>query len=85
LYANLISPMRATYTVHLLLLDLTIPIIFGEGYKLCSSSSCCFLKPPVTSSLLGPYIHLSTLFVNALRLCSSVNKRPRFTSIKNNR
>jgi hypothetical protein len=33
-------------------------------YKLCSSSLCSFLQPPVTSSLLGPNILLSTLFSN---------------------
>jgi hypothetical protein len=28
------------------------------------STSCSFLHPPVTSSLLGPYILLNTLFSN---------------------
>jgi hypothetical protein len=36
--------------------------IFGEEYKLCSSSLCSFLWPPVTSSLTGQNILLSTLF-----------------------
>jgi hypothetical protein len=46
--------------------------ILGEEYKPCSSSLCNFLQPPVTSSLLGPNIFLSTLFSNTLNLCSSL-------------
>jgi hypothetical protein len=38
--------------------------IFGEEYKLWSSS-CSFLQPPVTSSVFGPNI-LSPLFLNTL-------------------
>jgi hypothetical protein len=34
-----------------------------------------FLQRPVTSSLLGPNIHLSTLFPNTINLCSSLNVR----------
>jgi uncharacterized membrane protein len=49
--------------------------ILGEEYKPCSSSLCSFLQPPVTSSLLGPYILLSTLFSNTLNLCSSLKER----------
>jgi hypothetical protein len=36
---------------------------------------CNFLHCPVTSSLLGPNILLSTLFSNTLSLCSSLNVR----------
>ena len=32
-----------------------------------------FLHSPVTSSLLGPHIPISTLFLNTLSLCSSLN------------
>jgi hypothetical protein len=39
---------------------LFILIIFGKEYKLCSSSLCTFLQPPVTSSLFGLNILLST-------------------------
>jgi hypothetical protein len=38
LYAFLVSPMRATCPVHLILLDLTILIIHGEDDKLLESN-----------------------------------------------
>jgi hypothetical protein len=36
---------------------------------------CSFLHPPVTSSLFGPNILLSTLFSYTPSLCSSLNVR----------
>jgi hypothetical protein len=48
-------------------------ILFGEVYRSLSSSLCSFLHFPVTSSLLSPNIHLSTLFFDTLSLRSSVN------------
>jgi hypothetical protein len=36
---------------------------------------CSFLHSPVTSSLFGPNILLSTLFSNTPSLCSSLNVR----------
>ena len=40
----------------------------GEDYRSLSSSLCSFLHSPVTSSLLCPYVLLSTLFSNTLSL-----------------
>jgi hypothetical protein len=42
-------------------------------YRSLSHSLCSFLHSPVTSSLLGPNILLSTLFLLTLILCSSLN------------
>jgi hypothetical protein len=54
---------------------LIILIILGEEYKSRSFSLCNFLHSPVTSSLFGPNILLSTLFSNIHSLCSSLNVR----------
>jgi len=45
-------------------------VITGEEYKLWSFSSYTFIQPPVTASVIGPNIFLSTLFSNSLRLGS---------------
>jgi hypothetical protein len=46
---SFISPMQTEFLVHLIFLDLTILIIFGEQNKLWSSSLRSFLHSPVTS------------------------------------
>jgi hypothetical protein len=48
-------------------------IIFGDEYRSLSSSLCSLLHSPVTPSLLGPNIPLSTLLSNTLSLCSSLS------------
>ena len=73
LYTPLLSLIRATCPVHLILLDLITRTRLGEQYRSLSSSFCNFLHSPFTPSLLGPIILLSTLFSNTLSLCSSLN------------
>ena len=57
----LLIPIRPTCPAHLIFLDLITRTILAEAYKSLSSSLCSFLLSPVTSSLLGPNIFLSTL------------------------
>ena len=55
-----------------IILDSITQTIMGEQYRSLSSSLCSFLHSPVTSTLLGPNILLSTLFSNTLSLCSTL-------------
>ena len=67
------TPLPHTCPTHLMLLDLISWTALGEQYKSSSSSLCSFLHSPITSSLLGPYILLNTLFSNTLSLHCSLN------------
>jgi hypothetical protein len=73
LYTPLLSPISSRCPAHLILLDFITRTIFGEEYRSLSSSLCSFHHSHVTSSLLGPYILLSTHFSNTLSLRFSLN------------
>ena len=72
LYTPLLFPIHATCPAHLIL-DFITQTILGDEYRSLSSSLCSFLHSPVTLSLLGPNILLSTLFSNTLSLRFSLN------------
>jgi hypothetical protein len=59
-------PIRATCHANLMLLDFITRIIFVKQYRLVSSTLCRILHCPVTSSLTGRNILLSSLFLNTL-------------------
>jgi hypothetical protein len=67
--------MRATCPAHLILFDSIILIILVKCTSYEAPHYAVFLQPPVTSSLFGSNILLSTLFSNTLSLCSSLNAR----------
>jgi len=70
LYAFFIPFMRATCPTHLILLNLITLIIYGDAYKLRSSSLCSLLQPHTTFSFLSPNILLSAPFSVTLNLGS---------------
>jgi hypothetical protein len=55
LYAFLFFPLRVTFPVYFIVLDLIILIILGEKYKLWSPSSCISHKFPVTHLIRTTY------------------------------
>jgi hypothetical protein len=73
LYAPLSPPPYVLHVLPIPILDLITRMIFGEEYRAWSSWLCSLLSSPVTSSLLGPNILLSTLFSKTLSLHSSLH------------
>jgi len=74
LYTSLLTPIRATCPVHLIILEFITRTTQGEEYRSLSSSLCTFFHSLFTSSLLGPNL-LDTLFSKNLSLRSSLNVR----------
>ena len=73
LYALPFSHIHAACRTHKILPDWITRTILVEEYISLSSSLYSFFHSPVTSSLLGPNILLSTLISNTLSLRSSSN------------
>ena len=79
-YAPVLCPIRVTCPTHLILLHFITRIIYGEKYKLWSSSLCILLQCCGTSSphpLSASNVFFRTLFWNTLRLCSSFSMTDR--------
>jgi hypothetical protein len=68
-YMHLAFPIRATCPAERFILGLITPTISGEVFRLRSNSLRSFLQSPVTFSVVGSNIPLSTLFSNILSLC----------------
>ena len=81
------APPHTCYRpAYLIVLNFITRIILGEEYRSLSSSSCCFLLSPVTSSLLGPKYSPQTPSayvppsVRATKFNTHIKNRQNFTS-----
>lgn len=80
-----LSSRHSTCLTPLILFDMITPIVLGGEHKLRSSLLHSFLEPYITSSLLGLYILLNTLFPDTLSVLSPSCERPSFTHMQNSR
>jgi len=62
LYTTLLSPIRNTFPVYLILPYFITHTILGKQYRSTNFSLCSFLHSPLTLSLLRPNILFNTLF-----------------------
>jgi len=74
LFTPLFFSIPATCPTHLIHLNFITGTILGEECRSLSFSLCSFLQSPITLSLLGSNILLSTLFWNTVSQCSSLNE-----------
>ena len=81
LYAPFLPPIRATCLAYLFLLHSVTRITLGELYRSLCSSLGSLLHSPVTSSLLGPNIFLTTPFSKTLGPFSSLKVRAQLCNI----
>ena len=68
--------IRATWTDHQILLELIIQTFLDEEYRSLSTSFCSFLSSPVSSSLLGPNILLSTACLKSVWMLFILSTSP---------
>jgi hypothetical protein len=73
-YKNPVCTSPVSHRAHLIFLYLITRVIFGEQYS-SFSFLCSLLQSPVTLSLLGSNIFLSTLFSNILNLFFTLSVR----------
>jgi hypothetical protein len=79
-----LSPIRAAWNAHHILLNLITRIMFVEEYRAQNSSLCIILHSTATTPVLGPNIFLSILFSCIVSLRLPQCERPSFTPRQNN-